>query len=206
MSSHLWSSAQCSVVGLMANSSNSAYVTCCMAQVCCRQSPCPHDRPLLTCASVGDTKTPKGRSFSLSVGPLGLGTHKVFLSPPSISGKRGVCPCYQLVEASPLPLKVGYSFWWDPTFSCQIDRNEERVCSAMSCTFGVLAGEDECTSLYSTIMFSDYIIFSWRFRSSIQSAKTRLGAAFGSDHEVLIAKFRLKLKKVGKLLDHSSTT
>ena len=28
--------------------------------------------------------------------------------------------------------------------------------------------------------------------------KTRLGADFGSDHEVLIAKFRLKLKKVGK--------
>ena len=35
-------------------------------------------------------------------------------------------------------------------------------------------------------------------RSSIQSAKTRLGADYGSDHEPLIAKFRLKLKKVGK--------
>ena len=30
------------------------------------------------------------------------------------------------------------------------------------------------------------------------SAKTRLGADCGSDHELLIAKFRLKLKKVGK--------
>ena len=30
------------------------------------------------------------------------------------------------------------------------------------------------------------------------SAKTRLGADYGSDHELLIAKFRLKLKKVGK--------
>ena len=29
-------------------------------------------------------------------------------------------------------------------------------------------------------------------------AKTRLGADYGSDHELLIAKFRLKLKKVGK--------
>ena len=28
--------------------------------------------------------------------------------------------------------------------------------------------------------------------------KTRLGAACGSDHELLIARFRLKLKKVGK--------
>jgi len=30
------------------------------------------------------------------------------------------------------------------------------------------------------------------------SVKTRLGANCGSDHELLIAKFRLKLKKVGK--------
>ena len=38
----------------------------------------------------------------------------------------------------------------------------------------------------------------FRWRSSIQSAKTRPGADCGSDHELLIAKFRLKLKKVGK--------
>ena len=37
-----------------------------------------------------------------------------------------------------------------------------------------------------------------RWRSSIQSAKTRPGADCGSDHELLIAKFRLSLKKVGK--------
>ena len=35
-------------------------------------------------------------------------------------------------------------------------------------------------------------------RSSIQSVNTRPGADCGSDHELLIAKFRLKLKKVGK--------
>ena len=35
-----------------------------------------------------------------------------------------------------------------------------------------------------------------RWRSSIQSAKTRPEADCGSDHELLIAKFRLKLKKV----------
>ena len=44
----------------------------------------------------------------------------------------------------------------------------------------------------------DYILCSQRWRSSIQSAKTRLGADCGSDHEILIAKIRLKLKKVGK--------
>ena len=39
---------------------------------------------------------------------------------------------------------------------------------------------------------------SQRWRSSIHSAKTRPGADSGSDHELLIAKFTLKLKKVGK--------
>ena len=45
---------------------------------------------------------------------------------------------------------------------------------------------------------TDYILCSQRWRSSIQSAKTRREADCGSDHELLIAKFRLKLKKVGK--------
>ena len=44
----------------------------------------------------------------------------------------------------------------------------------------------------------DYILCSQRWRSSIQSAKTRLEVYCGSDHGLLIAKFRLKLKKVGK--------
>ena len=46
----------------------------------------------------------------------------------------------------------------------------------------------------------DYILCSQRWRSSIQSAKARPGADCGSDHELLIAKFRLKLKKVGKTI------
>ena len=46
---------------------------------------------------------------------------------------------------------------------------------------------------------TDYIVSSQRWRSSIQSAKTRLGANCGSDHKLLIAKCRLKLKKVGKI-------
>ena len=45
---------------------------------------------------------------------------------------------------------------------------------------------------------TDYILCRQRWRSSIQSAKTGLGANCGSDQELLIAKFRLKLKKVGK--------
>ena len=44
----------------------------------------------------------------------------------------------------------------------------------------------------------DYVFCSQRWRSSIQSTKTRSEADCGSDHALLIAKFRLKLKKVGK--------
>ena len=44
----------------------------------------------------------------------------------------------------------------------------------------------------------DYILCSQRWRSSIQSAKIRPGAHCSSDHELLIAKFRLKFKKIGK--------
>ena len=42
---------------------------------------------------------------------------------------------------------------------------------------------------------TDYILCSQRWRSSIQQTKTRLGADCGSDHELLIANFRLKLKR-----------
>ena len=44
----------------------------------------------------------------------------------------------------------------------------------------------------------DHILCSQRWRNFTRSAKTRLGADCRSDHELLIAKFRLKLKEVGK--------
>ena len=45
----------------------------------------------------------------------------------------------------------------------------------------------------------DYILCSKRWRSSIQSTKTRPGADCGSEYELLITKFRLKYNKVGKI-------
>ena len=51
----------------------------------------------------------------------------------------------------------------------------------------------------------DYILCSQRWKSSKQAAKTRRGADYCLDHELLIAKFRLKLKKVRKLV-HSGMT
>ena len=47
---------------------------------------------------------------------------------------------------------------------------------------------------------TDNIFCSQRWRSSMQSSKTRFRADCGSDHELPIAKFRLKLKKVGKTM------
>ena len=51
---------------------------------------------------------------------------------------------------------------------------------------------------WSTLKSDRYILCSQRWRSSIQSAKTRPGVDCSSDHELLLAKFRLKFKKVGK--------
>ena len=49
------------------------------------------------------------------------------------------------------------------------------------------------------IVYREDYIQSAKIRSSIQSAKTRPGADCSSDHELITAKFRFKLKKVGKM-------
>ena len=43
------------------------------------------------------------------------------------------------------------------------------------------------------------IFFAAKYGEALYSVKSRLGVDCGSDHELLIAKFRLKLKKVGKI-------
>ena len=53
---------------------------------------------------------------------------------------------------------------------------------------------------------TDHILCSQRWRSSIQTPKTRPGADCGSDHELLNAKFRLKLKKVMETITKSCMT
>ena len=52
---------------------------------------------------------------------------------------------------------------------------------------------------WSILKLTDYILYSQRRRSAIQSAKTTHGAACGSDHHLLTAKFWLKLKEVRKI-------
>ena len=73
-----------SVMALMATSSKRAYA---ITQVCCTQRPCPCSSPLLTHTL---QETLKHSSGSVSVGSLGPGTHKICLSPLSMSGGKGL--------------------------------------------------------------------------------------------------------------------
>ena len=57
-----------SIVGLTKTSSKRTSATLCASEVCRSQSPHPPGRPLLTCASIGDTQTLKGRYSSVSCG------------------------------------------------------------------------------------------------------------------------------------------
>ena len=94
----------------------------------------------------------KHRSGSVSVGSLGPGVHKGLFEPCK--------PLWQLWglilnAISPLlPSCSGFSFavghgvsFFDETQHSPVDG-----LSAASCNFGVLAGEDEHTSFYSTIL------------------------------------------------------
>ena len=66
----------------MVTSSKRTDATChAFVLVCCTQSPYPCGRPLLTCASAGDTQTLKGKSGSVAVGSLGPAVHKVLFEP-----------------------------------------------------------------------------------------------------------------------------
>ena len=71
-----------STVGLMATSSKTTYTTHHGSQVCYSQRPCPHGRPLLTCASAGDTQRQVWLSLLWGSLLLSLGpdVHKVLLA------------------------------------------------------------------------------------------------------------------------------
>ena len=139
------------MVELMATSSKRAYAACCVMQVCCSQSPWPHGRPLLTHAFAGDIQTLKGRSGSVSVGsPV---VHKV-LSEPS----ECLWWVWDLILNAILPLLQscwGFSFalGYGVSLNGGIQHSPDHGCSAVSCNFGLLTGEDEHTCFYSTILF-----------------------------------------------------
>ena len=119
--------------------------------VCCTQSPCPCGRPLLTCTSAGDTQTFKGSSGSVSVGSLSPGAQKVLFEPSEHLWKvlslilNTISPLLQFCLGFSFALGRGVSFFGE------IQHSPVDGCSAVSRNFGVLEGEDERTSFYSTI-------------------------------------------------------
>ena len=135
--SHSCVSSDGSMVQLMATSSKRAY-----ARATSAASRAPADATG-HCWPTPPQETHKHSKAGLAQSLWGLLVHtRVCLSPPSVSGRYRVWfwmwfhSPYHLAGASPLPLDVGYLFWWDPTFSIN-------GCSAASCNFGVLTGEDK---------------------------------------------------------------
>ena len=124
-----------------------------MTQVCCSQNPYPHGRALLTHASIGDTQTLKGRSGSVSVGPLGPGAHKVLFEPSEhlwwVWGLvlSVILPFLLSCWGFSLALRCGVSFFGG------IQHSPVDGCLAASCNFGVLDGEDEHKFFNSTILY-----------------------------------------------------
>ena len=122
--------------------------TRCVIQVCSTQSPCQCGRPLLTCTSAGDSQTLKGRSGSVSVGSWwaqgfvwALWTSQVGMG------------FYSKLNFAPPTTLLGLLLhpWTWSIFFGGIQHSVDG-CSAVRSNFGVLAGEDECTSFYSTIL------------------------------------------------------
>ena len=133
-----------------------------MSQVCCSQSPCPCARPLLTHALTGDIQTLKGRSGSVSVGPLGPGAHKVLFEP-----SEHLWQLLGLILNVVLPLLpscwiFSFALWHVVSFFGGIQHSPVDGSSAVSCNFGVLA-EDEymsCSAIFK-LLLSEHVISTW---------------------------------------------
>ena len=132
-------SSDSSMMVLMVTSSKTAYGH---TQGCCTQSPCPCSRPLLTHTSPGDHQTLKGRPGSVFVGSPGA--HILF--------ELSECLWWVWVLIRNMILPLLPSFWGclfalghGISFFGRIQHSPANGCSAVSCNFGVLAGEDEHT-------------------------------------------------------------
>ena len=178
-----------SVVGLMATSFKRAYA---IPRSTAPRAPAP---AAVHCWPVPLQETLKHSFCSVCVGFLGPGAHKVYLF-------RASQAWMGLILNATLPLLP--SFWGFSfalgirvSFFGGIKHSPVDDCSAASCNFGVLA-EDEYTSFYSTILEKSDWLYSLqpKMEKLYTVSKTKLGADCGSDHELLIAKFTLKLKKV----------
>ena len=117
----------------------------------CTQSPCPWGRSLLTRTSTGDTQT---QFWLILCGASGSWCAQGLFEPTEdLWWVKGLI----LNTISPLLLSCwGFSFalGHGVSFFGGIQHSLVDGCSTASCNFGVLAGEEECTSFYSAILGS----------------------------------------------------
>ena len=71
-------------------------------------------------------------------------------------------------------------------------------CGWLASSLHMTRAKESLYKEYEVLHIAIYILCSQRWRNSTKSTKTRPGADCGSDLEFPIAKFKLKLKKVGK--------
>ena len=141
-----------STAGLMVTSSKRAYA---IPRSATPRSPAPVAGH---CWPVPPQETLKHSSGSVSVGSPGPDMHKVCVSSPSVLVCMGFDSKLDFIPPTVLlgllfPGMWGIFFWWDPI-------SPVSSCSPESCNFGVLAGENECMSFYSTILKLQQIICS----------------------------------------------
>ena len=112
--------------------------------------PLPLWQTTVTRTSVGDIQTLKGTSGSVSEGSPGM--YKVLFEPSE--HLWWVWGLILNTISALLPPCWGFSFalGCGVSFFGGIQHSPVESCSAVSCNFGALAGEDECTSFYSAIL------------------------------------------------------
>ena len=150
----VWDECDCAVVwaffassgnlmlGLVANTSKRAYA------IPRSTAPRAFASAAVHCWPVPPHETLRNSSSSVSVESLGPGAHKVCLNPPSISGMilNFILPFLQSCWGFSITLVHGVAFFGG------IQHSPVYGCSAASCNFGVLTGEAECKSFYSSIL------------------------------------------------------
>ena len=123
----------------------------CHTQISCTRAPCPCGSPLLTHTSARNTQTQSWLSLcgvSGSWCAQGLFEHSECLWRLWVLILNVISPLLPSCWGSSFALRHGISFLGG------IQHSPLDGCSAVSCNFSVLTGEDECTSFYSTILIA----------------------------------------------------
>ena len=141
-----------SMVRLMVTSSKTAYATGCVTRSPEPRAPAPgagHCWPVLP------QETLNHGFGSVSVGSLGPGVHKILFEP-----FKHLWQVWGLILNTILPLlpsfkDFSFALGLGVSFFDGIQHSPVDGCSAVSCNFGVLEGEEDHTSFYPTILRSN---------------------------------------------------